>query len=128
MSTLPRTGLILVNYHHTPPTIPSNNDENFPPAISFVILQKLSLSVAIPSSPSKAAALPSPEVSMSTAELTFNGKTMNDNNNNNEKPINVQPVGKWFRDNDFILFIFILLFISNHILTYYHPLTDRNSY
>src|ERR671911_3089834 len=74
------------------PTIPSNSDENLPPAISFVILQKLSPSVAIPSSPSKAAALPSPEVSMSTAALTFNGKTINDNNNSNEKPINVQPV------------------------------------
>src|SRR5687768_15520122 len=35
-----------------PPTFPSNNDENFPPAISFVMLQKLSPSVAIPSSPS----------------------------------------------------------------------------
>src|SRR5918994_468629 len=90
--------------------IPSNNDENFPPAISSVMLQKLSPSVAIPSSPSKAAALPSPEVSMSTAALTFNGKTKNDNNNNNEKPIKVQPA----EDNDFILFIFILLFISNH--------------
>ena len=33
-------------------TIPSNNDENLPPAISLVMLQKLSPSVAIPSSPS----------------------------------------------------------------------------
>ena len=42
------------------PTIPSNNDENVPPAISFVMLQKLSPSVAMLSSPSNAAALPSP--------------------------------------------------------------------
>ena len=33
------------------PTIPSNNDENFPPAISFVMLAELSPSVVIPSSP-----------------------------------------------------------------------------
>src|SRR5918995_2236374 len=102
-------------------TIPSNNDENFPPAISSVILQKLSPSVAIPSSPSKAAALPSPEVSMSTAALTFNGMDKNDNNSNNEKPTSVQPentllwlIEKWFRDNDFILFASILLIISTH--------------
>ena len=38
------------------PTIPSNNDENLPPAISSVTLQKLSPSVAMLSSPSNAAA------------------------------------------------------------------------
>src|ERR687892_1248577 len=97
------------------PTIPSNKDENFPPAISFVMLHKLSPSVAIPSSPSYAAALPSPEVSMSTAALTLSGIDKNDNNNSTEKPTNVQPISKWFMYNDFILFIFILLFISNHI-------------
>ena len=64
---------------------------------------------------------------MSTAALTLDGKDKNDNNNNNEKPVNVQLenillwlTGKLFKYGNFILFIFILLFISNHILTYYH--------
>ena len=86
------------------PTIPSNNEENLPPAISFVILQKLSPSVAIPSSPSKAVLYHLQKCRCLPAALTFNGKTKNDVNNNNEKPINVQSVDKWLRD--FILFIF----------------------
>ena len=75
------------------PTIPSNSDENLPPAISFVILQKLSPSVAIPSSPSKALLYHLQKCQCLLAALIFNGKDKNDNNNNNdnEKPVNVQP-------------------------------------
>jgi hypothetical protein len=51
------------------PTIPSNNDENLPPTMSSVMLQKLSPSVAMLSLPSNAAALLSPSVSTSTAAI-----------------------------------------------------------
>jgi hypothetical protein len=62
--------------------------------MSFVMLQKLSPSVAMLSSPSKAAALPPPDVSMSTAAITLvlvciDGGDRNDKININEKPVSV---------------------------------------